>query len=326
MKLPIYFFKGSPDKPSIIFIHGLGMDSLQWISPSETRIFGGAFPLSILTRKPPEYLILKEKPVTLPEKFTTGNSVPLFTSLNDFKEKGYTVITWDQTKPLSSIYHAVGELKNVVQFANSLSDRGTIIIGNSRGGLIARKFIENCNEKIKAVISIATPHKGSTMAKWVKHVSLITHVFKPFLKLFPEKIEKISRRLIDFLNSEAVRELLPDSPFIKSLKKIENLNFFCIAGSNPTLFNIYEWKLKKENDSFILYPEKIFSFPQSIVSILTEKFIPPEWKYGDGLVSVESALIDKNSDIFNLNHAEIIVNTESRIHILSIVERIENES
>lgn len=61
MRLPLIFFKGSPEKPAVVFIHGLGMNALQWVSPSETRIFGGALPFSTITRVPPETLTLKEK-------------------------------------------------------------------------------------------------------------------------------------------------------------------------------------------------------------------------------------------------------------------------
>lgn len=323
MRLPIYFFKGDPDKPSVVFIHGAGMDATEWLSPSETRIFAGAFPLSLLARTPPESLLFKKKPSVLPEKFSLGNTSPLNTSFNDLKEKGYTVITWSQRKPLGSIKYALDELKYVVQFANFLSDRGVILIGHSRGGLIGRKFVENNDEKIKAVITIATPHKGSSMAKWVKNISVISNLLKPFMRIFPEKAEKITNKLIDFLNCEAVKELMPDCPFIKSLKKIESENFFFIAGSNPTLFNIYKWTHKKENDYFIFYPEKIFSFPQSLISLLPEKLVPFEWKHGDGLVSVESAMDYGNlGKIFVLNHAEIIVNAESRNYILNIIENL----
>ncbi|MEN2985137.1 MAG: hypothetical protein ABDH16_00500 [Thermodesulfovibrionaceae bacterium] len=322
MKPPIYFFRGEPDKPAVVFIHGLGMDATQWLSPSETRILAGAFRFSIFTRKAPESLIFKEKIEILPKKFTIGNPVPLNTSLNDLRERGYSVLTWSQTNPLGSIHYAVEELKNVVKFASSLSKKGVILIGNSRGGLIGRKFIENSDEKIKALITIATPHRGSTLAKWVSYVSKLTDIIKPFLKFLPEGIEKISLRLIDFLQCDGVRELLPESSFIKSLKKIEKTDFFSLAGSNSTLFSIYEWKQREENDLFILYPEKVFSFPQSLFSFLPEKLIPPEWKSGDGVVSVESATDHNTGKVFALNHAEIIVSAESRNYILEIVENL----
>lgn len=323
MRLPVYFFKGRSDKPTVVFIHGAGMDANFWLSPSETRIFAGAFPLSILTRTPPEPIKLKEQPTILPEKFSIGYTFPLSSSFNDLKNRGYSVITWSQTKPLDSINHALKELEYVVQFANSLSDRGIILIGHSRGGLIARKFIENNNEKIKAVITIATPHRGSSMAKWINYISKIAEILKLFLKLLPERVEKISRRLIDFLHCEAIKELLPESSFIQSLKKIESVNFFYIAGSNPILFNIYEWKIKKEKDFFVVDPERVFSFPQSLISLLPERLIPPEWKQGDGLVSLDSAIDYKNSvKIFNLNHAEIIVSAESRHYVSEIIENL----
>lgn len=323
MRLPIYFFKGRTDKPAIVFIHGLGMDATQWLSPSETRIFAGTLPLSALTRTPPEPLKLREKPAILPEKFSIGNTYPLNSSFNDLKQKGYTVITWSQTKPLDSINYALKELEYVVQFASSLSDRGIILIGHSRGGLIARKFIENSKENIKGLITVATPHRGSNMAEWVQNISTISKLVKPFIRIFPERAERIIKKLMEFLQCEAVKELLPDSLFIKSLKKIETENFFFIAGYKVDLFNIYAWKLKKENALSVLYPEKIFSFPQSLLSLLPEKLIPPEWKEGDGLVSVESAMDSSSGKIFELNHAEIIVNAESRNYILEIVENLQ---
>ena len=323
MRLPIYFYKGDPNKFAIVFIHGLGMDSSIWTSPSETRIIGGAFPLSMLTRNPPQTLKINQIPTVLPEKFTTGDTFPLSTSFNDFKEKDYSVITWSQKKPLGSVYHAIEELKYVVNFSNLFTRKGIVLIGHSRGGLIARKFIEKSN-KIKALITIATPHRGSTMAKWVEYMSNLPDLLKPFLKILPK--EKILEKISNFLKSEAVKELLPNSSFISSFKKIENVRYYCLGGDNPNLLNIYQWKLKKENDFFILNAEKVFSFPKSLISLLPKKLIPKEWINGDGLVSTESSLIDeKFYRIFNVNHAEIIINSEVRSYILNIVENLQNE-
>ncbi|MDI1472801.1 hypothetical protein QI155_09685 [Thermodesulfovibrio sp. 1176] len=324
MRLPIYFYKGDPHKFAVVFIHGLGMDSSIWISPSETRILGGAFPLSTLTRNEPQTIKFYQKPTVLPEKFTIGDTFPLTTSFNDLKEKGYSVITWSQKKLLGSVYNAIEELKYVVNFSNLFTRKGIVLIGHSRGGLIARKFIEKSNG-IKALITIATPHKGSTMAKWVEYISNLPDLLKPIFKILPK--EKILTKISDFLKSEAVKELLPNSSFICSLKKIENVRYFCLAGENPNLLNIYQWKLKKENDLFILTPEKVFSFPKSFISLLPEKLIPKEWINGDGLVSVESSLIDeKFCRIFYVNHAEIIINSEVRSYILNIVESLQNEN
>lgn len=323
MRLPLIFLKGLPDRHAIVFIHGLGMNALQWVSPSETRIFGGALPFSAITRMPPEPLTIKKKPRVLPERFTTGNPIPLETSFSDLYRRGYTVVTWNQTKPLKSIKYALDELKRVVQFAETLTEKGVILIGNSRGGLIGRLFLENYPEKVKALITIATPHRGSTLATWINHLSKVAKFVEPVSKLFPERAEKIIKRLSDFISSEGVKELLPESPLIKSLnKKIKTDKIYFIAGSSPNLFNIYKWKYKKE-ENLILYPEKLFSFPNSLFSLFPEKTIPSEWKEGDGLVSVESAVDNYGKcKIFKLNHGEIIVKKLSREFILQIVENI----
>lgn len=323
MRLPFYFFKGDPEKFAIIFIHGLGMDSSIWTSPSETKIFGNLFPLNMFIRQSPQVLILKEKPLVLPEKFTTGIKTSLNTSFNDLKEKGYTVLTWTQKKPLKSIHYAIEELEYMVHFTSLLTEKGIILIGHSRGGLIARKFVENHNKNIKAVITIATPHKGSTIAEWTKYISIISNLLKPFLKIFPERIEKAFEKIAYFLKSESVIELLPNSDFIKSLKKT-NMELFCIGGQNPNLFNIYQWRLRENSEFFKLSAEKIFSFPEALTSHLPQKLIPSEWLKGDGLVSVESSLVDgKVGRIFNLNHAEIIVNYETKKYILEIIESLQ---
>ncbi|ODA44553.1 hypothetical protein THER_0701 [Thermodesulfovibrio sp. N1] len=178
------------------------MDSSIWISPSETRILGGAFPLSTLTRNEPQTIKLYQKPTVLPEKFTIGDTFPLTTSFNDLKEKGYSVITWSQKKLLGSVYNAIEELKYVVNFSNLFTRKGIVLIGHSRGGLIARKFIEKSNG-IKALITIATPHKGSTMAKWVEYISNLPDLLKPIFKILPK--EKILTKISDFLKSEAVK-------------------------------------------------------------------------------------------------------------------------
>lgn len=324
MRLPLIFFKGSPEKPAVVFIHGLGMNALQWVSPSETRIFGGALPFSTITRVPPETLTLKEKPNLLPEIFTIGNPIPLETSFTDLHKRGHTVITWNQTKPLSSIKYALEELKRVVQFAETMTKKGIILIGNSRGGLIGRLFLESNPEKVKALITIATPHRGSNLANWIDYLSGSANLIEKIAKIFPYGTKKIIERLSDFISSEGVRELLPESSLIKSLKRDLKLNnVFYLAGSNPNLFNLYRWKSMKREDNYILYPEKIFTFPESLFSIIPERLIPKEWTDGDGLVSLESAIIDKiPGRVFKLNHGEILVNRESKEFVLKIVEEI----
>lgn len=326
MRLDLEFAQGKRHKPSIVFIHGLGMDKSLWSSPCDARFAGGLLPFSILMRERPEAIGIAEMPPVRPESLTTGTfPLSIRTSYHDFKEEGYNVITWSQRRPAGPINAAIEELYSIIHFASLLTDKGIILIGHSRGGLIARKYIELSNDRrIKALITIASPHRGSTMAEWVRHLSVVTSAFIPILKQLPEgKVSKAIKRILEFLKSDAIKELLPDSPFIKSLKPLKNVKVFSLAGTTPRLLTLYRWELIRENGGFILKPEEVFSYPGSLMSLIPERHIPPEWKEGsgDGLVSVESARFELYCD-FGVNHAKILTDQTAREYIRRVVTEI----
>ena len=332
MRLDIEFHIGDRQKPVIIFIHGLGMDKNLWCSPCEARIGGGLFPFSLLSRKRPDEFILKDPPPIMPEILTTGTPLSwLTTSYHDLREDGYTVVTWSQRRPVGPVVIAVKELAAVIKFISSLDlqkkdsfDNQIILIGHSRGGLIARKYIELYGNKgISALITIATPHHGSTMAEWVGHISMIVSILKPFLKHLPEgRISKAIKRISDFFRSEAIKELLPDSSFIKSLQPIRNIKCYSLAGIDPHLFSLYRWDVKKVEDTFVVRPEEFFSYPESLIRLLPDRLVPSEWRSGagDGLVSLESARFGSRCCELKLNHANILTDKEARAFIREIVK------
>ncbi len=332
MKLDIEFHIGDRQKPTIIFIHGLGMDKNLWCSPCDARIGGGLFSFSLLSRKRPDEFLLKEPPPMMTQRLTTGTPQSwLATSFHDLREDGYTVVTWSQRRPVGPVEIAVKELAAVIKFINSLDlqkkgplDNHIILIGHSRGGLIARKYIELYGNKgISALITIATPHRGSTMAEWVRHISMISSILKPFLKHLPEgKISKAIKRISDFFRSEGIKELLPDSSFIKSLQPITNIKCYSIAGIDPHLFSLYRWDIKKLKDKFVIRPEEFFSYPESLIRLIPDRLIPPEWRSGsgDGLVSLESARFGIGCFELKLNHANILTDKEARDFIREIVK------
>lgn len=326
------FRAGERNKPAVVFVHGLGMDKTIWSSPCEARIGGGLFPLSLLDRKKPERIVLPEGINIEPQTLTTG--IPhqwLRTSFHDLEEEHYPVITWSQKRPAGPLDVAVEELEYILRFASAMTDRGIIIVAHSRGGLIARRYLDTISsDRILGVITISTPHRGSTMAEWAKHLSLIGSMLDPLAKHLPEgRISKAMKRISDLLRSEAIKELLPDSPLIKSLKpqlslsspKDKKFKFICIAGTEPHLFSIYRWKAEKEENLVYLKPEEIFSFPGSFIQLLPDRVVPEEWKpgAGDGLVSVKSACPVEPCCQFSLNHATILFDRGVREYIRDLI-------
>lgn len=336
MRIDLEFQPGDRSKPAVIFIHGLGMDKNLWFSPCEARIGGGLFPFNLLMRKRPERVILPSRPEIKPEILTVGTSPPwLATAYHDLQKEAYPLVTWSQRRPVAPVDFAVEELKAVVDFTSNMTDKDIILVGHSRGGLIGRRYIETHErdkKRISALITVATPHRGSTMAEWVKYFSIAGTLLEPFLKYLSElsdevtvgKVLKALRRISDFFRSEAIRELLPDSPFIKSLKPLDGIRTFSLAGTDPHLFSLYRWRMQKEDHHYILTPEEIFSFPGSIIPLLPERLIPPEWipGRGDGLVALDSADFGEVSFKFNLNHGKILTDEETRACIVKIIREV----
>lgn len=326
MKLDFEVSKGHLHKPAIVFIHGLGMDKTLWCSPWDARIAGGLLPFSLLIRERPEEMSFPEMPPVKPEALSAGISSGGFqTSYHDLKEEGYTVVAWSQKRPVGPIIEAMEELSCIIKLASFFTRRGIILIGHSRGGLIGRKYLELSNDKrILGLITIATPHRGSTMAEWVKYLSKVTSPLTSLFNYLPKgKLSKAIRRILDFLKSDAIKELLPDSSFIRSLRPVKDVRVFSLAGTSPRLLTLYRWELIKENHTFIMKPEVFFSYPDYFLSVIPEKHIPSEWKEGegDGLVSLNSARFEICCE-FNLNHAKILTDQVAREYVRRVVKEI----
>jgi pimeloyl-ACP methyl ester carboxylesterase len=296
MNLETVCYEGNLDKPAIIFIHGLGMDKAIWVNPSNSRILGGMFPLKILLNKIPS----DERPYNLQTLF------------DDLRLKEYPVITWSQRRPASPINSAVSELSEIVKIAYNLTKAGVILIGHSRGGLIGRKYLLKKDQSIIGLITISTPHKGSSVARVANYLTPVVSILNP---LFPVK-DKGTRsfaikRIFEFLRSRALKELLPESRFLKSMKDgpLDWVNYISVGGTNPTLFNLYN-----------------FSFPDIFEKVIPENLYPEELKKGrgDGLVSAESSKIpwcNEHYD-FDFNHAQILFDELVRETLVKAIDRI----
>lgn len=326
---------GDLRKPAAIFIHGLGMDRRIWESPEESRVLGGRFPVRLLVSGEPEAeagesgetgemsrgLFFGEPPKTL----TT-----LFQSL---RERAYTVIAWSQRRPSAEIEIAASELRDVISSHEEYCKSGIILIGHSRGGLVARKYLSDGAAKVKAIVTLAAPHRGSRMAQWVEYITPLISLVNP---LIPDSekgtLTYAVKRVFDFLRSRAVRELLPDSPFFKSLRDVrrKDVYYLSLGGYDPTFFSVYRKVVERAPDgnrkrSFARV-RRVFSFPDILEKVIPERLFPEEMKHrrGDGLVSAESAsfpLADEHYD-FPVNHAGILFNEKAKQRVLDALSRL----
>lgn len=322
--------KGGLHKPAVILIHGLGMDKRIWEAPEEARILGGRFPI--------DTLLCKELPSGLNkmnthEKISSGKPPEkLNTIFHDLKELGHTIIAYSQQRPSAGIDVAVSELRGLINRHEEYFKSGVILIGHSRGGLVAGKYIASGDKRIRGLFTLATPHKGSRMAQWATYLSPLVSYINPLL---PEAekgpLAHTAKKISEFLLSRAVNELLPEAPFFKTLENVHPAGVHClsIGGNDPTLFIVYSTlyeELGEHGESrYISRPEKLFSIPEFLEKIVPGKLFPEEMKkgLGDGLVTAESARLpyaDEHFD-FGVNHAGILFEAGVRAALIRALDK-----
>jgi len=295
MKLDIALQQGSDTKPAVVFIHGLGMNKDIWVNPLNSRILGGQFPLKALLGK----------------MFNGEQAVPQ-TLYDDLRRQEYSVIAWSQKRPAGPIASVIPELDEIVNTAREMTMSGIIFVGHSRGGLIARHYLLEKKISIKGLITISTPHQGSSIARIAKYVSPLVSTLAPLIPAGDKGTLSFSiKSIFDFLKGRALKELLPESNFLKSLKDgpLEGIYYASVGGTNPTLFAF-----------------RNLSFPDVFESIIPKNLYPEEMKKGrgDGLVSAESAVLPWGEEHHNFdrNHAEILFDENARNILVRIIERL----
>jgi pimeloyl-ACP methyl ester carboxylesterase len=338
MNLDITLSKGNPDKPAVIFIHGLGMDKDIWVNPLKSRILGGRLPLNIFLRERPparDFGISSSKPKKeIPELSTGAHPKCLETLFNDLKLRKYSVVTWSQRRPSGPIDSVVSEVEEIMKLAKKWTKAGIILVGHSRGGLIGRKYLFQKKEPfVRGLITISSPHQGSSVARLVCYLKPIAS----FISLFFSKTEKGTlssaiKHVLDFLKSRALKELLPGSSFMRSLKDhpLDWVHYTSFGGTNPNLFSLYRWRWNSisegESKRWVLCPEELFSVPEIFQKVIPDKFYPDELTKGkgDGLVSAESSKIPWSHKHYNLslNHAQMLFDKNVRDLLITSIERI----
>jgi pimeloyl-ACP methyl ester carboxylesterase len=288
----IVFHEGERQKPLVVFIHGMGMNVRVWSEPSEARILGGKYPLRVLLGE------------------CTGK---LETSFADLKARGYHLLSWSQTRPVGPVAAAVAELGGLMEAYRKFSGNGTIFVCHSRGGLIARKYLESQSASVRGLITLATPHHGTSMARWAAYVSPLTGVANRVLTgLGKKEVDSALRRILGFLGSSGLRELLPDSRFLRELSdtRLKWVGYVSAGGTNPDLLRAVS-----------------VSLPGILSAVVPEIIIPEEMREGrgDGLVSASSSVLpcgDSHRN-FHVNHGSILCDAGVRRYVLESVRRSE---
>jgi pimeloyl-ACP methyl ester carboxylesterase len=280
MKLSLKTHAGKPEMPVVILIHGLGMNNYFWVDPNKCFVLGGLAPLAIF---------LTDTAEKSDNTISFGSLDPDIQGLwNRLKSGGFSLASWTQRQPLGPIQVAIDELKTALDTVkNKWPNKPIYLVGHSRGGLIARRFLlEEPTTDIEGLITIASPHLGTGMAKFSLYLKPAGVLLE---KIIPSKskvmLTKALGRLSEFLQSPAIEELTPDSEFMASIKKNlpKQLRKLSFGGTSPALFQLIV-RLPADN-------HKIIKFPDMLANAIPSGHLPRELTpgLGDALVSATSA-------------------------------------
>jgi len=304
MKLSLKVHAGKPEMPVILLIHGLGMNNYFWVDPEKCFVLGGLAPLTIFLTDTPE---------------NPGNTIS-FGLLdaqiqglwNCLKNEGFSLASWTQSQPLGPIQIAIDELKTALEkIRNKWPGKTIYLVGHSRGGLIARRFLlEETAADIGGLITICSPHSGTGMAKFTRYLKPAGVLLG---KIIPEKskatLTKAMGRLSTFLQSPAIAELSPESEFMASLQKplSKELRKLSFGGTSPALFQVI-LRLPAGN-------HKTIKFPDLLAGAIPSAHLPRELMpgLGDALVSAESAKLS-GSTHFNFPDNHVKAAYDKKIH------------
>ena len=316
MDLPLITHSGKPGMPVVLLIHGLGMNNYFWVDPGKSSVLGGLAPLN---------LFLAEASEESGDAVSFGKVDPHIEGLwHVLEQEGFSLASWSQSQPIGPIRIALQELDRALEAVRSKwPDTPIHIIGHSRGGLIARRYLlEKDGSDIAGFVTICSPHSGTGMAKFTRYLKPVG-VFLEKIMPAPSRagLTKALNRLAIFLQSPAISELEPGSEFIASIQKplsakMPKLSF---GGTSPALFQII-FRLPAGS-------HKIVRFPDMLTGAISAKRLPRELTpgLGDALVSAASArLKDARHYDFPVNHVKSAYDAGIHHLILDFLHRGKN--
>jgi pimeloyl-ACP methyl ester carboxylesterase len=319
-------------RPAILLVHGLHQSAESWTKPSSA---GYNYDHS----HTPAQVNLGEHSAPNAGLYKAGTSDKLDVDpLNWFDylaQQGFTVAAWSQPccnfgAAYPSAQQALTQFAKDTAAMNPSAPPPIALVGHSRGGLVIHKLLReqgNLGGRIRWVITIHSPHHGSSVAKTPQVIAedtvalfgganLPADIKNP---LREEALHAVSplNQLID----DGSKELAPDSSLITGLLNgdapVPGVQYSTFGGTSPTIVRLYTW-LFTPMSTVPQYKnlEQYFDWQAKpaevgLVSPLLDRVnaIVPEIRAGSGdslVTDVSARLPYSVHESDQLNHAEVL--------------------
>ncbi len=345
LNFPLRFWKGAKGKPILVLIHGFGATEKSWTNPYEEFLGRGKISFDYVLadyreRPVPPYFPfgkLGDYCLSTPLRRLSSRPQPLWDILRD---RGYNLVTWTQCKPYGSIALALEELNGVIEESEAIFGGGVplILVGHSRGGLVARKWIQDHPAKrgrIEGLILLACPNGGSRLAdvadcfaRGVKVIGrMIPSDLSPNRGRFFRRLWTFYDEFAGLFKGMALEELRPHSPFVLGLKRKEleeqqtRIPYLNLVATSTVFTKLYRISTHDIGDL-----REVTSFIDSLPKRIPAVIMPDEIvnEKGDGLVSKGRARIawmrPGSQKEFPVNHLRMLIDLDVRREIIRFLE------
>jgi hypothetical protein len=335
-------FGGQPDKPAVLLFHGLGETSAStWVNPD---LMGVSYfyqaPTPSETHRDlgwqtwPRTGVAVDEGVLLSDPLVVGS----LNWLNVLRNRGFTVGLFD--RPQRTIAGSLpGALEAFDQFLEATrapsgplvaTPPPVVLMGHSQGGIVLKKVLQDrgTRGRVKAVVTLSTPHWGSRVAGLaVRLGDLINSFLDVNLGPAPNLVATLQaavgaqlRPVADWLNDQSHAELAPGSAALgdpQAEGPVPGVRYITVGGTNPTFTRVFGWEYSGDSAEPVAtldgpryhWQADVFELPG--VSPVAAAFAraAPEWtpNQGDGLVTDQSARLPWSEHVpTQLNHAEVL--------------------
>jgi pimeloyl-ACP methyl ester carboxylesterase len=234
----------------------------------------------------------------------------------------------------------VEELSGIVEESEVIFGGGgpLILVGHSRGGLVARKWIQNHPDKrgrVDGLILLACPNGGSRLADMADFFAKRTRTIGRFMprEVSPNRgriflrLSAFYEEIAGLVKGVALGELRPHSSFILGLKRKEleeqrsRIRYLNLVGTSTVFTKLYRISTKDVGELREV-TSLIDSLPKKIPTVMMPEEIVNE--KGDGLVSKGRARIawvkPGSHKEFHVNHLRMLIDLDVRREIIRFLE------